>query len=332
MTLGHGQFTIKQHMFSDIQKQNISRLSIPIFGIACLFPFMSAGIALIGGALIAIAFGNPYPTKNYIHRLLAWSVIGLGAGMNLETVARVGIQGIGYTVVSIITVFILGFLLQKLLKVDSEVGLLITVGTAICGGSAIAAVTPVIRAKPSSVSVSLGTVFILNAIALLIFPPIGHALGLSQRAFGLWSALAIHDTSSVVGATVAYGKLAAEIGTTVKLARALWIVPVALLIGMWKKPDQSNNEAPSKAKKPWFILGFIIAAGVVTWIPALQEAGHLVEHVAKQLLVLTLFFIGLGLSRETLKEVGIKPLILGVGLWVLIAGGSLLAILNGVIH
>lgn len=320
-------------MFSDQQKQNFSRLLIPVFGIICLFPFVSAGIALISGVIIAIIFGNPYPTKNYTHRLLTWSVVGLGAGMNLETVARVGIQGIGYTVISIAVVFILGFLLRKLLNVEDEVSLLITVGTAICGGSAIAAVTPVIKAKPSSVSVALGTVFILNAIALLIFPPIGHALHLSERAFGLWSALAIHDTSSVVGATIAYGKHAAEIGTTVKLARALWIVPVTLLIGVWKNSGPTNaGTSAGKSKRPWFILGFLIAAALVTWLPTLQEAGHTVETLAKRTLVLTLFFIGLGLSKETLKQVGVKPLILGIALWILIGSSSLIAILTGVIH
>ena len=314
-----------------MNKTTIARVLIPLVSILVLFPFVSAAEALVAGVLIAIFLDNPYPTKSYTHLLLTWSVIGLGAGMNLETVARVGMQGIGYTVVSISAVFLIGYLLRKLFSVEEDAGLLITVGTAICGGSAIAAVTPVIRAKPHSVSVALGSVFILNALALIIFPPIGHALGLSERAFGLWSALAIHDTSSVVGATVSYGKLAAEVGTTVKLARALWIVPITLAIGYLRRRRADGGEQ-GKAKKPWFILGFLIAAGLVTWIPALQEPGHWVEAIAKRLLVLTLFFIGLGLSKSTLKQVGPRPLILAVVLWLVVASTTLAAIQLGLIR
>ena len=310
-----------------MNKQFVARILIPVAAVLCLFPFVSAAEALIAGVLIAVFLANPYPTKNYTHRLLTFSVIGLGAGMNLATVARVGLQGIGYTVISIAGVFILGTVLQKLFKVDEESGLLITVGTAICGGSAIAAVTPIIRAKPHSVSVALGTVFILNAVALIIFPIIGHHFEMTERAFGLWSALAIHDTSAVVGATVSYGKLAAEIGTTVKLARALWIVPVALSIGYIKQGKETD--ASGKAKKPWFILGFILAAALVTWVPELQAAGHWVEAIAKRMLVLTLLLIGLGLSKETIKKVGFRPLLLGVALWMLVASGTFAAIQLG---
>lgn len=314
-----------------MKKSTIASVLIPLVSILVLFPFVSAAEALVAGVLIAIFLDNPYSTKSYTHLLLTWSVIGLGAGMNLETVARVGMQGIGYTVVSISAVFLIGYLLRKLFSVEEDAGLLITVGTAICGGSAIAAVTPVIRAKPHSVSVALGSVFILNALALIIFPPIGHALGLSERAFGLWSALAIHDTSSVVGATVSYGKLAAEVGTTVKLARALWIVPITLAIGYLRRRHDDSGEQ-GKAKKPWFILGFLIAAALVTWIPALQEPGHWVEAIAKRLLVLTLFFIGLGLSKSTLKQVGPRPLILAVALWLVVASTTLAAIQLGLIR
>lgn len=314
-----------------MNKHQVSKLLIPLIGILCLFPFTSPALALIAGVLIAIFLENPYPTKNYTHKLLTWSVIGLGAGMNLETVAHVGMQGIGYTIVSIGAVFLLGALLQKLFKVDEESGLLITVGTAICGGSAIAALTPVIRAKPHSVSVALGTVFILNALALIIFPPIGHMLNMGERAFGLWSALAIHDTSSVVGATVSYGKMAAEVGTTVKLARALWIVPITLLIGYLKRNKSVEGEV-GKAKKPWFILGFLIAAALVTYVPSLQPAGHVVEMIAKRFLVLTLFFIGLGLSRATLKQVGFRPLVLGVTLWIIVLSLTLAAIETDLIN
>lgn len=310
-------------------KKTFASVLIPIVGLVTLFPPISAAIALIAGISIAVLLENPYPTKNYTHKLLTWSVVGLGAGMNLETVAKVGVQGLGYTVISIGLVFIVGFILQTLFKVDSESGTLITVGTAICGGSAIAAVTPVIRAKPHSVSVALGTVFILNAAALILFPMIGHYLNMSQRAFGLWSALAIHDTSSVVGATVAYGKEAAEIGTTVKLARALWIVPVALTIGFFFK--KSADGTAQKMKIPWFIFGFIAAAALVTWVPALQEPGSWVEFVAKRLLVLTLFFIGLGLSKENLQKVGVKPMFMGLALWIIVLLSSLAAIQYGLI-
>jgi uncharacterized integral membrane protein (TIGR00698 family) len=309
---------------------SLAKVLIPVVGILVLFPFVGSAAALIAGVLIAVVLGNPYPTKNYTHRLLTWSVIGLGAGMNLETVARVGAQGIGYTVISIGFVLILGYALRLLLKVEDDAGLLITVGTAICGGSAIAAVTPAIGAKPHSVSVALGSVFILNALALIIFPTLGHAFGLSERAFGLWSALAIHDTSSVVGATVAYGAQAAEVGTTVKLARALWIVPLTFGIGFMRKANA--GEAAAKAKKPWFILGFLVAAAIVTWIPAVQPIGQVVEAVARRALVLTLFFIGLGLSKETLKQVGPRPFVLALVLWLVVASVTLAAVRTGFIH
>jgi len=307
-----------------VPSQKAARILIPLTGVLVLFPFVSSAAALLAGVLIAVLLGNPYPTKTYTHRLLQGSVIGLGAGMNLVTVAKVGSEGLGYTAASIGAVFLVGWILRRLIGVESEIGLLTTVGTAICGGSAIAAVTPVIKAKPHSVSVALGTVFILNAMALMIFPPIGHFFHLSEPAFGLWSALAIHDTSSVVGATVAYGQRAAEVGTTVKLARALWIVPVALIIG-WIVNRKSSGEA-TKAKKPWFILGFVTMAGLVTWIPQLHDVGGWVEMIAKRALVLTLYFIGLDLSKATLAKVGLKPFVFGFALWVIVAAGTFSAI------
>jgi uncharacterized integral membrane protein (TIGR00698 family) len=302
-----------------------------------LTPWVSSAEALILGVLLALAFGNPYSVlfKSWTHRLLALSVIGLGAGMNLEVVGRVGLQGIGYTVVGILTAFLVGTLLGKLLKIERDTSLLITMGTAICGGSAIAAIAPVIKAKHTEVSVALGTVFMMNAIALFVFPMIGHHYLLSETQFGLWSALAIHDTSSVVGATLQYGAHAVEVGTTVKLARALWIVPVAMLIGFVRsreKNQEANTAAAGKARKPWFILGFLIAAALVTWIPALQGTGHQVEAVAKKLMVLTLFLIGSSLTRETIKSVGIKPFVQGIILWIFMASTSLAAICYGFIH
>lgn len=309
-----------------MNKKLASQIVIPIVAILCVAPLLDSALALIFGVAIAIFIGNPYPTKDFVHPMLGLAVAGLGAGMNLQTVAQVGLQGLGTTIFSISAVCIVGFALMKILKVEKEVGILITFGTAICGGSAIAAITPVLRAKHHSVSVALGTVFILNAVALIVFPPIGHLLSMSEPSFGLWSALAIHDTSSVVGATVAYGKIAAEVGTTVKLARALWIVPITIILGFFVK---NSNEPNTPTKKPWFILWFILAAALVTWIPSLQPIGHWVEFAAKRILVLTLFFIGLGLSKETIKSVGIRPFVMGIVLWIITGSMSLFLIQNG---
>jgi len=302
----------------------------------CLTPWMPPFLALAAGALVAISLGNPVAAKTgKVQRwMLAISVVGLGAGMNLNTVATVGLQGIGYTLAGIAFVLALGFALFKLLKADWQTATLIACGTAICGGSAIAAITPVIDAKPQSTSVALGTVFLLNALALLIFPFIGHAFSMTEAQFGLWSALAIHDTSSVVGAGLQYGPEALRIGTTVKLARALWIVPLALGISYMPLPT-AEGDAPrwrKSPKKPWFILGFIGMAALVTYIPALKAPGAYVETAARHCLVLTLFLIGCGLTLETLKAVGIRPLVMGVVLWVAAACVSLAAILSGFVH
>jgi uncharacterized integral membrane protein (TIGR00698 family) len=307
------------------------RLLIPALALLALTPFVSAGLALVLGAAAALLAGNPYldHTRKLTPKLLSLSVMGLGAGMNLLVVARAGTEGFGYTIVGISATLALGTLLGRWLRVQRDTSLLLTVGTAICGGSAIAAVAPVIRAKSHEVSVALGTVFLLNACALLIFPVIGHSFGLSEAQFGLWSALAIHDTSSVVGATSHYGLHALEIGTTVKLARALWIVPVTLAIARFRAQTTSHDptQPVPKAKRPWFILGFIAAAALVTWVPALQPAGHIVERVARQTLVLTLFLIGANLTRATVRSVGLRPFALGVSLWILVASSSLVLIL-----
>lgn len=284
-------------------------------------------MALIAGLLVAYFLGNPYSTAKYTQRLLPLCIIGLGAGMNLDVVIAAGLQGIGYTVISIFCVLALGWALQKIMKVEEDTGLLITFGTAICGGSAIAALTPVIKARPHAVSVALATVFALNGVALVFFPPFGHALEMSERAFGLWSALAIHDTSSVVGATVSYGPVAAEVGTTIKLARALWIVPLVFMIAWFRRDRDATSER--KGKKPWFILGFLLMAAMVTWVPGAQPAGLVVSTFAKRALVLTIFLIGLGLSNVPLRDVGVKPFLLGIFLWVLVSLGSLGAITLG---
>ncbi len=316
-----------------------ARILFVLAALFCLSPWASSGVCLLLGMAIALTLGNPFAAKcrALTPLLLQGAVVGLGAGMNLGLVARVGASGFGYTVIGIATTFALGAVLKTLLRVPREVSLLITVGTAICGGSAIAAAAPVIRAKPQEVSVALGTVFLLNALALLIFPPIGHALSLDETQFGLWCALAIHDTSSVVGSTLQYGAHALEVGTTVKLARALWIVPVTLALGyvtarLEPGGATKNSGARPKAKRPWFILGFLIAAALVTWVPGLQSAGHLIEQLAKKLLVLVLFLIGAGITRSTLKSVGPRPLLQGVLLWILVASGTLGAITQGWIH
>ncbi len=306
------------------------RLVFPLVACASLLPLVSPGIALMAGIALALTLGNPYPltTARVITPLLQISVIGLGAGMNLTEVGRAGVHGFFYTVIGISLTITLGLTLGWLLGTERDTSLLVTVGTAICGGSAIAAVAPAIRAKHRDVSVALATVFFLNAVALFIFPPLGHHFGLGQSQFGVWSALAIHDTSSVVGAAMQYGARALEIATTIKLTRALWIVPVTLAIGMlWNRG--SDGAGAGKAKRPWFILGFLAAATIVTWIPALQPSGHLVFVGAQRSLVVTLFLIGSGLSREALQAVGRRPLIQGFVLWIVMGSGTLGAILLG---
>ena len=306
-----------------------ANLIYPVAALVCLTPWISSGVALLIGVTLALVFGNPYMaiTQKWTHTFLGLSVIGLGAGMNLGVVGKVGMQGVGYTVIGIGSALAIGTFIGKWLRTSADTSLLITVGTAICGGSAIAAVAPVIRAKNHEVSVALGIVFILNGLALFIFPAIGHYFSLTESQFGLWSALAIHDTSSVVGAALQYGPHALEVGTTVKLARALWIVPIAFSIGMIRARKTKEQIAAPKGKKPWFILGFLLAAALVTFFPNLQAAGHQVEHVAKHILVLTLFLIGTNLTRETIKSVGFKPFIQGVILWIIMAAASLSVII-----
>lgn len=298
---------------------------------------LSAGLAVISGIGLSLIFGNPYPeaTKKIASKLLTWSVVGLGFGMNLLTVARVGMHGIGYTVISILACTILGIGLGRWLRNKRDTSVLITFGTAICGGSAIAAISPTIKAKHHEVSVALAIVFLLNALSLFIFPFVGHKLGLSQTQFGLWSALAIHDTSSVVGASLQYGPQALDVGTTVKLARALWIVPITLILGyiysqfVFNKQTEGNKK--ESVKKPWFILGFIAAAALVTWVPSLKAPGIFIRDIAEQALVVTLFCIGANLSRSAIKTVGVKPFFQAIALWVIMASVTLFAIYSNII-
>ncbi|GAC1373430.1 MAG: putative sulfate exporter family transporter [Polyangiales bacterium] len=312
----------------------IARVVVPVVAVATLLPWVSSGVALLAGVGVALTLGNPWPARSraLAHQALTWSVVGLGAGMNLAVVGRVGLHGLGYTAVGIATALVLGTLLGRKLRVARDTSLLVTVGTAICGGSAIAAVAPAIRAKDHDVSMALVTVFLLNAIALFIFPAIGHHLRLGQDQFGLWCALAIHDTSSVVGAAAQYGERALEVATAAKLARALWIVPVTFAIAMHRaRTVDAGASSSSKPKMPWFIGGFLAVAALVTFVPALRGAGHLVSAGAHRLLAVTLFLMGLGLSRAALRALGFRPLVQAVALWFVLAGTTLAAIVFGVI-
>lgn len=248
--------------------------------------------------------------------------MGLGFGMNIQDAMQAGKQGILFTVISILGTLILGALLGWMLKVEKKTSYLVSSGTAICGGSAIAAVAPVIQAEERSMSVALGIVFILNSIALFIFPFLGHQLGLTQHQFGLWCAIAIHDTSSVVGAASKYGAEALQIATTVKLMRALWIIPLALVSAFVFK---------NKSKKitiPWFIGGYVLAMLAYTYIGLVHEYGHYVVDIAKKGLTVTLFLIGAGLSRKVLQSVGVKPFIQGILVWIAISVTALWAVMH----
>lgn len=306
-----------------------ARILVPLVGLATLWPAISPAVALLAGIALALTLGNPYPTKPLQQKLLSGSVVGLGAGMNLVVVAGVGLRGIGYTAVGIGVALLVGTLLGRFLRVNRDTGLLITVGTAICGGSAIAAVAPVLRAKDEDVSMALVTVFLLNAIALFVFPAIGHRVGLGEEAFGLWSALAVHDTSSVVGTASQYGPRALEVATSAKLARALWIVPLTFAIAAVRARSGGGEKTDAKPKRPWFIAGFLLVAAIVTFVPGLRPVGEVVAFVARRTLTATLFLIGLGLSRSALRTVGVRPMVLGVALWLFLGGATLLAIERG---
>lgn len=295
-----------------------------ILAILCLTPYVSAPIALAGGFLFTLLLGNPFERLGHKISgfLLKASVVGLGFGMELNSALSAGRDGFWLTVASITLVLTLGFVIGKRLKMPRRTSHLVASGTAICGGSAIAAVAPAVKASEKEISVSLGVVFLLNAIALVVFPAIGHLLDLSQHQFGLWSAIAIHDTSSVVGAASAYGDEALAVATTVKLARALWIIPVSLLSAILFK---SNGK---KISIPWFILLFILAMLANTYLPFVGSFSPAVTAISKRALVLTLFLIGASLSVEKIKSVGWKPLALGIALWVTVSILSLLAIVN----
>lgn len=274
------------------------------------------------GLVIAQFIGHPYLHLNHkaTHLLLQISVVGLGFGMNVSSALQAGKEGLVFTIASIVGTLVIGYFMGKLMKIDKRTSYLISTGTAICGGSAIAAISPVIKAEEKQISVALGTIFILNSIALFLFPIVGHALELSQTQFGLWSAIAIHDTSSVVGAANKFGPQALEVATTIKLARALWIIPIALLSTIL-----FENKG-SRIKIPYFIGLFIIAMIANTYSPLVQQYSHYLTAMAKSGLTLTLFLIGCGLSQKVLRSVGIKPLLQGIVLWIFISLASLWAI------
>jgi uncharacterized integral membrane protein (TIGR00698 family) len=288
---------------------------------------ISPSVALAGGIAFGFAFEHPFRLQS--HELAKWllqaSVVALGFGMNLKQVLHAGRSGFLYTAISISCAMLLGLLFGSLLKVAGKASFLISAGTAICGGSAIAAISPITGADQEEISVSMGTVFVLNSVALLIFPFIGHLLHLSQNQFGLWSALAIHDTSSVVGAAAKYGNQALAVGTTVKLARALWIVPVSLLAAAYMART-GNSGGMAKVRVPWFIFLFCLAAAAASYLPQFATQFGTMNHLGKAGLTATLFLIGTSLSKKTLQQVGVRPFVQGVSLWIIVAGASLLAI------
>lgn len=293
--------------------------------LAVLSSWVTPPVALFLGLVFALTCGQAYPTfnKNVSKKLLQYSVIGLGFGMNLHASLASGKEGMLFTIVSVFGTLLIGmFIGCKLLKINRNTAYLISSGTAICGGSAIAAVGPIIKAKDSDMSVALATIFILNAIALFLFPALGHWLGMTQQEFGTWAAIAIHDTSSVVGAGAAYGEEALQVATTIKLTRALWIIPLALLTAVIFRSEGK------KISIPWFILFFIVAMLLNTYVLTdIPQVGQFIYGIARKGLVITMFFIGASLSIDTIKSVGIRPLLQGILLWLVISAGSLAYIL-----
>lgn len=320
----------KRHLIQKKYNPTFLKISAPIqkiifllLIIICLSGYVSPPLALVLGLLVANLSGHPFIQYNYriTNFLLQFSVVGLGFGLNINTALSAGRQGFTFTVVSIFCTLILGFFLGKWLNIEKKTSHLISCGTAICGGSAIATIAPVIKSNEKQTSVALGVIFILNSIALFLFPAVGHWLELSQQQFGLWCAIAIHDTSSVVGAANKYGTEALQIATTVKLTRALWIIPIALFTSVIFK-----NKG-TKIKIPYFIGLFILAIVLNTYVSQIILVAPILVTIAKIGLTLTLFLIGAGLNFESLKSVGFKPLFQGFLLWFFISIAALLSIL-----
>lgn len=304
-----------------LQKKLLLQFLFLALAVLSFSPLVSPPIALLFGILFVNIFGKVLETDSFVKKLLQYSIVGLGFGINLKTAIEAGSQGFLFTVSTIALVMIFGLLLAKILKIDKTIAQLISAGTAICGGSAIAAVAPILKANSKQTSVALGIVFVLNAVALFIFPEIGHFFNLSQNQFGIWSAIAIHDTSSVVGAASKYGNESLQIATTVKLARALWIIPLAFLISIFTKSE-------GKIKIPYFIGFFVLAILAGTYLPFLQNFNTIISEISRDTLKVALFLIGAGLSLQNLKNIGIKPLLLGIILWIFISSISLYAVLQ----
>ena len=301
----------------------LQQLIFVVLLLFCTTIFVSPPIALVLGLIVANLFGHPFLELNHkaTNYLLQFSVVGLGFGMNVHSAVSAGKEGFLFTIISIVSTLILGTFLGKWFKTDKKTSHLISCGTAICGGSAIAAIAPVIKSNEKQTSVALGVIFILNSVALFLFPAVGHWLDLSQKEFGLWCAIAIHDTSSVVGAASKYGPEALQIATTVKLARALWIIPVALITAFIFKNKSGN------IKIPYFIGLFVLAMIANTYLPEMDIIGPHFVSVAKIGLTITMFLIGAGLNRNVLKSVGLKPLAQGILLWTFIAIATLVSII-----
>lgn len=279
---------------------------------------LSASVGLAAGLAVGLTVGNPWPkaTSRAGRYLLQAAVTGLGFGVGLREVWEVGRTGVVYTVVGISATLLVGYGLGRLLRVPRNTAALVSFGTAICGGSAIAAMAPVLGAEDEEIGASLATVFTLNALALFLFPPVGSSLGLSQEQFGYWAALAIHDTSSVVGAGAVYGATALGVATTVKLARAVWIAPITLAAA-WL------GRRRGRVAVPWFIAGFLLAALLRALAPELEPVWQFGSTAAKRLLVVTLVLIGAGTTRRVLERVGLRPLLLGALLWAVVSVGAL---------
>lgn len=288
---------------------------------------ISPPLALLGGLIYGFTLAHPFhvQSKRLAKFLLQASVVALGFGMNLHQVLQAGRSGFVYTAVSITAAMLVGLALGHFIRVEQKPAFLISAGTAICGGSAIAAVGPIADANEEEMAVALGTVFILNSVALFIFPVLGYVLGMSQEQFGLWSALAIHDTSSVVGAAAKYGGAALSIATTIKLARALWIVPLSFVTAVALK-------SKARIQWPWFILFFCLAALLNTLLPSFHAGFSVLNHVGKLGLTATLFLIGTGLNKKTLQNVGFRPLLQGVALWIIVGSATLGFILLNWLH
>jgi uncharacterized integral membrane protein (TIGR00698 family) len=313
------------------------QVALAVGGLACLLPVLPTptnllaalpAVAMIAGALIGIGWNSPQPasSRRLSRFLMQGSVVLLGFSINLAEIAQAGSRGLVFSLVSISSVFAVGWLLQRAMKIRSMTGLLISAGTAICGGSAIAAVSTVVESPAEDVAVAAGAVFVLNGIALLVFPPIGHALGLSQYAFGVWSGIAIHDIASVVGAGAAYGSVALKVATAVKLSRVLFLAPILVAAMALRRRGVSAGQRTAASPMPWFVGLFLLASAARSFSPTLAAHSTDVKQWASVGFCLSLFLTGTALTRTSLKSVGIKPLLMGFVLWIFIASGSLLAV------